>query len=461
MELIEKSFLAAAAFDFGAFSLILTMRNNLRMMRVFQTFFACFLLGIRLFGQSNQQEPQEPRKCFTDEASEMLRRAYPNGVPGRSLPREDKVAEIDADFEYVIPVVIHVMHANGAEQNVTLAQAQAQIDVLNESFGRYGDGANTDSVGGKANIRFCLATVDPAGNPFSGIDYTYSDFAANVTIATTDTLLKRINQWDPLRYLNIWTVRKINNGAFLGYTYLPEQVAGTVWDGIVLQHTVLGRNQIGTATATGRTTTHEVGHYLGLYHPWGMQEGVCYAFTDYCDDTPPVNNSDPNAAWPTCLNPASQQFACDGTRRQVTNYMDYSQDRCQHLFTNCQVERMRHGTVRYRTELVSKVNLDRTQCGVSDSSWTTPLGRIFLYPNPADGYAIINVDVDEPGSTMVEIFDWSGRKIFTRSDAAVGRGTISLDLTMFAEGSYFLVASNAKATLRTKLFISRFQYRTY
>jgi len=78
----------------------------------------------------------------------------------------------------------------------------------------------------------------------------------------------------------------------------------------------------------GRTTTHEVGHWLGLIHTWG--DGNC-SVDDFCDDTPAA---------------AAPVFGCpvniDGCeeRNMVENYMQYTDDACMSIFTSCQKQRM-------------------------------------------------------------------------------------------------------------------------
>src|SRR5690606_5227749 len=81
----------------------------------------------------------------------------------------------------------------------------------------------------------------------------------------------------------------------------------------------------------GRTLTHEVGHYLGLLHPWG--DGSCET-NDYCDDTPPVSGPT-NGCHATAI-------ACDGRPAMTENYMDFIDDACMNVFTADHVRRMRY-----------------------------------------------------------------------------------------------------------------------
>ena len=68
-----------------------------------------------------------------------------------------------------IPVVVHVIYSN-SQENISEAQIQSQIDVLNEDFRRTNSDANNKwSQAADTQIEFALAAIDPNGNPTSGI----------------------------------------------------------------------------------------------------------------------------------------------------------------------------------------------------------------------------------------------------------------------------------------------------
>lgn len=235
-----------------------------------------------------------------------------------------------------IPVVFHIVY-NNATQNVSDAQIMSQLDVLNKDFRKLNtDWANTPAVFqplvADCEIQFCLAQQDPAGNATTGINRV----ATNVTSFSTNNAVKYsaqggANIWDRNKYLNIWVCNL--SGGVLGYAQFPGGAAAT--DGVVITYTGFGT--IGTAQAPfnkGRTATHEVGHWLNLYHIWGDDGTACNG-SDQVNDTP--NQGGPNYGCP-----AFPKISCNnGPNGDMhMNYMDYSDDACMYMFSNGQKVRI-------------------------------------------------------------------------------------------------------------------------
>jgi hypothetical protein len=226
-----------------------------------------------------------------------------------------------------IPVVVHVVYRTSSE-NISDAQIQSQMTVINDDFRRLNsDADNTWSQAADVEIEFCLASVDPNGNATNGITRT----ATSVSSHGTNNSIKFNSQggkdaWPAGDYLNMW-VGNIGGG-ILGYAQFPGGSAAT--DGVVMDYRYFGT--IGTATAPfdlGRTTTHEIGHWLNLRHIWG--DGNC-SVDDFVGDTP--TSDAPNYG---C---SVGHVSCSSVD-MVQNYMDYSDDACMNLFTAGQKSRMR------------------------------------------------------------------------------------------------------------------------
>lgn len=282
--------------------------------------FAFFSLSATAFTQRNcgamelleQEIQQDPDRLQRLEALEEFTRNYQPGIVEKAVR--------------TIPVVVHIVYRTNTE-NISAAQIQSQLDVLNADFRRQNsDADNVWSQAADSEIEFCLATVDPNGNATSGIirqPTTRNGFGTNNSVKSAGS--GGSNAWPAGDYLNMWVCNI--GGGILGYAQFPGGAAST--DGVVMDYRYFGT--IGTATAPfnlGRTATHEVGHYLNLRHIWG--DGGCGA-SDFVGDTP--DSDGPNYS---C---SLGNVAC-GTTDMVQNYMDYSDDACMNLFTQGQKTRM-------------------------------------------------------------------------------------------------------------------------
>ncbi|MEM6770178.1 MAG: M43 family zinc metalloprotease [Bacteroidota bacterium] len=238
-----------------------------------------------------------------------------------------------------IPIVVHVVY-NGSAQNISDAQIQSQIQVLNDDFRRLNsDADNVWSQAADSEIEFCLATVDPNGNATNGIirkSTTVNGFGTNNSVKFASS--GGSNAWPAADYLNVWVCNI--GGGILGYAQFPGGSAST--DGVVNDYRYFGT--IGTATAPfnlGRTMTHEVGHYLNLRHIWG--DGNCNV-DDFVSDTPLASGSNGG-----CQIGSSSCGSVD----MVQNYMDYSDDACMNLFTQGQKARMQAALAGPRASLLT------------------------------------------------------------------------------------------------------------
>lgn len=229
-----------------------------------------------------------------------------------------------------VPVHVNVLWRTSAE-NVSDAQIQSQIDVLNEDFGATNaDYNNTPAAfqavrAGDTKIRFIWTPANTTRRQ------------TNKTSWRTNDDMKRssrggIDPTNPATTLNIWVCVLANN--VLGYAQFPGGALAT--DGVVIHTNAFGRGNypLFTAFNRGRTATHEVGHYFNLRHIWGDDGSGCTG-TDFVDDTP--NQAGANSGCPTfpritCSNgPNGDMFM---------NYMDYTNDACMFMFTAGQRARM-------------------------------------------------------------------------------------------------------------------------
>ena len=293
------------------------------------------------------------RKCGTVEMGSLLQAQYAGEAESamsfeqwmdstlRTQQRSRGLFRLAQEEVYTIPVVVHIIHSNGLE-NISDEQVYSQMRVLNEDYRRQNPDQDRTprefrNIATDTGIEFCLATVDPNGNPTNGIDRV-SMSGSPFDQRYLNEHIKPLTIWDPERYLNIWVCNIA--GGVLGFAQfpvssglqgIPNLPATALTDGIVINYNAFGT--MGTAVAPfnrGRTTTHELGHWLGLRHIWG--DGPC-GVDDYCDDTPEID--DAHYACP----PGAT--GCDGNPALVQNFMDYTDDVCMNMFTRDQRARMR------------------------------------------------------------------------------------------------------------------------
>ncbi len=249
-----------------------------------------------------------------------------------------------------IPVVVHVVYNTNSENvsdaviQSTIAQMNADYQAMNSDY----DDVRAVFAGSRANamIDFCLASMDPDGNPTSGI----TRFQTSRTWFDPDTQTDDMKfgpygsaAWNTTHYLNVW-ICDISSGATgglvtAGYAYLPYGgMVGSPIDGLVLDYSY------GTGNGD-RTATHEVGHYLGLDHPWG--NGNCSP-GDGISDTPATDQ-------PT-FSCSNQNLMRCSTLTQYENFMDYSN--CTMMFTTGQATVMSGVLNGSRAELLNSTGCD-------------------------------------------------------------------------------------------------------
>jgi hypothetical protein len=264
-----------------------------------------------------------------------------------------------------IPVVVHIIH-NGLSSvtNISDEQVFSQINILNQTYfaiqGNSGLGVDT-------KIRFCLAKRDPIGNPSTGITREVGPLSYYVPFDTLGNILnddeiKSCSPWPFDKYLNIWVCDLRDQDPIEDmYGYSTPPWVGGIYDGVVIGYKYFGN--IGTGLTNpnineGKTTTHEVGHWLGLWHTFKDSEfsgyicrnNNCKIDGDQVCDTDPV----PCPAWSEpgfndmqCL----QRKNCNGKVISAGNYMDYNNDRCLSFFTAGQKVRIHEMLRSYRNFL--------------------------------------------------------------------------------------------------------------
>jgi len=261
-------------------------------------------------------------------------------------------------ISYIIPVVFHIIHAGGPE-NISDEQILSCIETMNEDYQQMNADASNVSASfspilADVEIEFRLAKRDNQGNCTNGITRTFSTAtfggSENQRISAVQSAH---GNWPGNKYMNVFVAADINGAA--GYTYLPSNWVGTgMNNGIHVLHNYTGR--IGTSSNfTGRTMTHEAGHWFNLPHTWGA--GNTPGEAGNCGQDDGVSDTPNTEGWTVC-NVNGQ--SC-GSLDNVENYMEYSY--CSKMFTNGQKARM-HASLNSgtggRSNVVSASNLVAT-----------------------------------------------------------------------------------------------------
>lgn len=354
-----------------------------------------------------------------------------------------------------IPVVVHVLYKN-ATQNISNAQIYSQIAVLNADYQRLNaDTINTpagfDSLAADIQVEFCLASIDPQGNPTDGITRTsttggqiFGYFSPLGDDAKFDSLGGK-DAWPTDQYLNLWVCELFPG--LLGYAQFPGGAAAT--DGVVVTYTAFGNT--GTVTAPsllGRTATHEVGHWMGLYHIWGDDQDC--TGSDSIPDTPNADQasaSDCNVTLNSCSN-EDPFWGINDPNDMVQNYMDYSHDSCMNMFTLGQKARMHSFlyTDSARFALFSSPG-GCNGVGIQEASF----GQYFsVYPNPTNGIVNVNYFGSWNPTMSIEVLDITGKTVAAFTTTAY---TYTVDLSSLPAGVYTMKFVGATEVATKKIIL--------
>lgn len=294
------------------------------------TLFCCLFLLLQFYAMAQEQAFTCKQDNPTTESLKHINRLLNHWAKSTNLK--------------IIPVVFHVLHQNGPE-NINDLQIFDAMRILNENFQKMN--ADTihvvtpfDTIIGKVNFEFRLATIDPSGNPTTGIDRILTP----LTNAANDN--SKINSWDPKKYVNIWIVNTLETAGISGYATNPlSATPDNCTDGIMILHNYTG--SIGTGAPFVRFfLTHEMGHYFGLFHPHEdmlVNPNIWCDYTDGISDTPrQIGNSSCDLTANTCndaLYTESFDYWGSDVPDMTQNFMNSSH--CMVMFTKQQAALMR------------------------------------------------------------------------------------------------------------------------
>lgn len=476
------------------------------MKRVYFAWIAA-LLSLTSFAHENFR-----RVCGQDELVQYFRQIVPgyddyvNSLFEEAYSLENEASRIAGpeDTIYTVRVVIHMVYlANDSLQNIPDDIVQSQIQALNRDYGTF----NADTINlrpifhrfrGYPKIQFELATTDPDGNPTTGIDRVAGKSPSIPPQTALDSLVGAVDDWfkkgftvtnkngnldttigapswDNKRYLNIWVTnlnlfRDVSQGTLGGFAFappgLPNWPLGIGYpsneaDGVSIDFRFFGVNNyfaqarpdVADVIGQGRTTVHEVGHYLGLRHTWGdygnLLGGDCsnpliaqLVFNDGINDTPversPYVNTIGEYRCDTFVNTCNALYNGVDYPDLFENYMDYSGDQCYNMFTKQQVNFIRNVLRTRRAGIIVNKSFS-FPTGLKPQNSANNAFEIF--PNPASDRLTISSTLKSGKDVQVDVLDMTGR-VLKSSLLTTGQQQLTLDISGLDKAMYIIRFSN-------------------
>ena len=436
------------------FNQLFTFRNTVNSSNFKRSIFPilfCFMVGFSMAQTANER----PFRAYNTQRVHK-RLAAENPAFALNLQvMEGQIATYGATGDVrmdTVSLIFHILYSPG-QPYPDEAQVLAQVDALNKDFGAY-EAALEPFVFDKMQqmskkaitpgIFFCL--------PVQGVD------GANMVpirfIQTSTTLWKdddaiksgSTGGADPLdtrHFLNIWVGSLDNFNS--GYAQMPTGPDKT--DGIVIDPDFFGVSTTSESPYNkGKTLTHLIGSYLGLYELWNE---ITPCGDDKVEDTP-IHNA-PNYGLGTNYHHVS---LCDSVLaiEMVINFMDNTDDEALVMFTQGQKNRMKTilSSIGPRADLVAwnhacQPNGHRA-ADIRDDK-TKPLSSNLvsafkLFPNPSKGTINLEVNISKPGTVTFSTFNVLGEMISRSSYALVTGGQIfSQNCDTWSPGMYFIEAA--------------------
>jgi Pregnancy-associated plasma protein-A/Secretion system C-terminal sorting domain len=437
-------------------------------MKKISLFLTCLFVAVSFVVNAQNQFAVSP--CFHDELIAAQNRLTPDFKAAidrtyaellKNHPLQTRVFQT-----YVIPVVFHVVYKTD-EENLSDTRLKDQIAVLNANYRR----KNADTTSTRGIFKPVAADA--------GIEFRLDRvIRVKTTALFKPDLLSQENQIpnqvkkaeqggsaaiDPDHFLNIWICKieplslfSIQAGMILGFAYPPADLSN--WpagaaaptkdlEGVVVDYRAVGKAGLklpypgrDTLNLQGRTMVHEVGHYLGLRHIWGDGSflGSSCEGEDGVTDTPKASSQ--------------SKFDCDQTKNScvdagatdlpdmVENFMDYSAEECQNMFTKGQVDMMRSVLEGPRKKLLEKI---------SASNDVPTIFAATISPNPSTGSVLF--DWKENQAYDLKISDMYGRTI----ERTANTTSRNIDLSQNSAGLYLFEIRSANRFQVVKVVLSK------
>lgn len=365
-----------------------------------------------------------------------------------------------------LEVVFHLLHQGepqGTGTNISDAQLESAITALNRDFQRLPihDSIAINPYSDDMHLHFRRACTDPQGNPSNGV--VRVDLSSTPNYSTDGIILlpgssgnfraiTRQSYWPTDRYVNVWVTHRIEvSGGLISGGAVPHvhPFFSDSTGGVYMRPIALGCDPDGSAgynlqNPYGKLISHEVGHYLGLYHTFqggSCTEANCTTQGDLVCDTEPHDNSLPYPQDTTCL----EFTECIVSREPVENIMNYAAQTCGHAFTTGQGVRMQAYISQYLTTLLNP------GCIIVGSEPIKEQYGLKVYPNPTSR----EFRIMAPDEGTLEVCDMAGRVIKIQNTGQNAGSEILIDCSSWPNGLYIIYWKTERGVAHQQLVVSR------
>lgn len=398
-------------------------------------YFICILLGFQIypaFSQRNCGSADYWRQQRQTDAALSKRYLQIETSAQQRTSMKVQHPTVDDGAIITVPVVIHVLY-NASAQNISDAQIQSQLDVLNQDFQKLNDDIKNvpkafADYAADCGIRFVLAKVDPQGHFTSGVVRRKT---TQLSWKQDDKMKYSVHDgddaWDSRYYLNIW-VCNLGDG-LLGYSTFPGAAADK--DGVVIRSDVFGKSNNNSLYNKGRTATHEIGHWLNLKHLWGDTD----CGSDDVDDTPQQKTYSSGCSSFPKITPGGCNKNPNGD--MFMNFMDFSDDACILMFTYGQRQRMRdifssvgpRAAMQNSPALIAETENEEVGSGSNHENTLS----LSVYPNPSfNTIHFRNIIGKDITPDHYHIFDSKGQLLMSGSKQQI------ININRIIPGIYFI-----------------------
>lgn len=404
-----------------------------------------------IFSISGFGQEKSYRNYSTQQTHERLSKENPE-MQTNLLSMEESIQLFSASPQFQNFTISLVFHVVSDVENDFLSEQQIeeQITMLNRDFGEYSKRREPYSIsevdefadlGVDPQISFCLARIPDAGGIKAGIEYVRTP----VQKWELDDKIKDARNGSesiaPDKYLNIW-IGHLEGSA--GYAQMPGGKTET--DGIVIDFDYFGSTG-NFPYDQGKTLTHLIGNYLGLYDLWSDKE-LCK--DDGVSDTP-IHNA-PNY-W------TDEQYyhtsSCRGNPTEmIINFMDNTFDEAQVLFTEGQKIRMQavlsdpgiRGNLKKIISPCEEIIVDRNETTSNHQQ------SFNAYPNPAKDLVNLDVYLNDNSEFFIEAFNSNGSLIYSKKVLSeTETSKLQINTSNWASGNYTIRLSFPNATALSKV----------